>query len=96
MRSIIRRVGQLEEKLTSPRVGPAIQRAVEIPDERRRRRSFLPEPLEWASLNLPPGTRVSHRETLRLGLDLQRKRDRESREAASKEGQIGAHDISAA
>jgi hypothetical protein len=100
MRTITRRLGRLEEKL-APRVNPAMQRAADILAERQRRRGLIHEPLDWASLNLPPGTRLSCAETMRLAHQLRRKRDRERQQGAGqiqspKEGEIGSHNIPAA
>lgn len=71
MRPVIRRLRQLEAKLVPP-VDLRMQRAAEILDERRRLLGYTPEPLDWASLNLPPGTRLNNRETLRFALQLRR------------------------
>jgi hypothetical protein len=86
MRAIIRRLCLLEERLV-PKIDLAAQRLSDILRERRRRRleaSGEPddEPLDWGSLGLPPGTRLSESETLRLARPLIWKRNREREERA--------------
>jgi hypothetical protein len=81
MRALIRRLSLLEEVLV-PKIDLAAQRLSDILRERRRRRleaSGEPEdePLNWGSLGLPPGTRLSESETLRLAHQLRLKRNRE-------------------
>jgi hypothetical protein len=81
----MRRLRRLEERRL-PQVDLASQRAADLLQERRRRRleasgeseSF--EELDWGSLNLPVGTRLNNRETLRLALQLRLKRYRETEE----------------
>jgi hypothetical protein len=96
MRAVIRRLHRLEEMLV-PQVDLAEQRLADLLRERRRRRleeigqSFEEEELDWGSLGLPPGTRLSVRETLRLGRQLRRKRDREREERARRAAE-GGHD----
>ncbi len=80
MKTILRRLSQLEVR-TTPKVNIRLERAAAILQERRRIRleaSGLPveEELDWASLNLPSGTRLSHTETLRYALRLKRERMR--------------------
>ena len=81
MRAIIRRLCLLEERLV-PKIDLAAQRLSDILRERRRRRLEASgerddEPLYWGSLGLPPGTRLSESETLRLAHQLRLKRNRE-------------------
>jgi len=80
MKTILRRLSQLEAHVT-PKVNIHLERAAAILQERRRLRleaSGLPveEELDWASICLPPGTRLSHTETLRYALRLKRERMR--------------------
>jgi hypothetical protein len=81
MKAVIRRLLRLEEILV-PKIDLAAQRLSDIPRERRRRRLEASgerddEPLYWGSLGLPPGTRLSESETLRLARQLRLKRHRE-------------------
>jgi hypothetical protein len=80
MKSILNRLIQLEVHV-APKVNVRLERAAAIPQERRRLRletSGLPPEeeveLDWASLNLPPGTRLSCAETLGYALRLKRER----------------------
>jgi len=86
MRAVIRRLLRVEEVLV-PKINLAAQRLSDILRERRRHRleaSGEPddEPLDWGSLGLPPGKRLSHSETLRLAHQLRLKRNREREESA--------------
>jgi hypothetical protein len=73
----------LEGRLT-PKVDAASSRVADLLRERRRRRleasgvSF--EELDWGSLGLPPGTRLSVRETRCFARQLLLKRDRKREE----------------
>ena len=73
MKAVIRRLRRLEEAFM-PQVDLAAQRLSDLLRERRRRRlEASGEPfdeLDWASLGLPPGTRLSESETLRLARPL--------------------------
>lgn len=79
-----RRLRRLEESF--PQVDLAAQRLSELLRERGRRRleasGEVDEPLDWGSLGLPPGTRLSESETARLDRQLRLKRDREREERA--------------
>ena len=92
MRAITRRLRLLEAEL-APRVNPATQRPADILAERQRAGGHIHEPLDRASLNLPPGTHLNCRETLRLANQLRRERDRQRR--ATREGDIVARSIPA-
>ena len=86
MKTLIRRLRQLEVGLI-PKVDHRMENAAAILQERRRRRleaSGLPveEELDWSSLDLPPGTRLSCAETLRFARQLRLKRNRELRGVA--------------
>ena len=94
MKTVIRRLRRPEERF-APQVDLASQRAADLLRERRRRRlEASGEPfdeLDWASLGLPPGTRLSYSETLRLALRLKRDRQTEERKrqaAISSGGQL--------
>ena len=80
MKTILRRLSQLEVRV-APKINMRLERAAAILQERRRIRleaSGLPfkEELDWASLKLTPGTRLSSAETLRYALRLKRERAR--------------------
>jgi hypothetical protein len=83
MKAMIRRLRLLEERCL-PQVDLASHRLADLLRERRRRRlEASGEPfdeLDWASPGLPPGTRLSASETLRLARPLIRKRNREREE----------------
>jgi hypothetical protein len=85
MRAVIRRLQRLEERF-APQVDLASQRAADLLRERRRRRLEASgesvEELDWGSLGLPPGTRLSYSETLRRARPLIWKRNREREERA--------------
>jgi hypothetical protein len=86
MKTIIRRLGQLEVRLV-PKIHHRMEREAAILRERRRRRleaSDLPieEELDWSSLSLPSGTRLSRAETLQYVRQLRLKRNRERAERA--------------
>jgi hypothetical protein len=79
MKTIFRRLGQLEAR-SAPKVDHRMQQLADELGERRRRRleaSGQPpeEKLDWAGLNLPPGTRLSCAATLRMAGQLRLKRD---------------------
>ena len=81
MKTIFRRLGQLEAR-SAPKVNHRIRQLADELGERRRRRLEASgqqpeEELDWASLHLPPGTRLSCAETLRMARQLRLKRDRE-------------------
>jgi hypothetical protein len=100
MRAVIRRLRQLEEGLV-PHVDSRLQRAADILAERQRRSGRIHEPLDWDSLILPPGTRLSCADTLRFARQLRLKRDREREQGARQaqsamEGEIDAHNSPAA
>jgi hypothetical protein len=84
----------LEEMLV-PQVDPAEQSLADLLRERRRRRleasgqSVEEQKLDWGSLGLPPGTRLSVSETLRLARQLRLKRNRE-REELDRQSAISA------
>ena len=85
MRAVIRRLHRLETTLV-PKVDPEKPSPADILRERRRRRmeatgkNYEEEELDWGSLCLPPGTRLSVRDTLRLARQLRVKRNRERAE----------------
>jgi hypothetical protein len=92
MRAVIRRLHRLEEMLV-PQVDPAEQSLADLLRERRRRRleasgqSVEEQKLDWGSLGLPPGTRLSVSETLRL----KRNREREELDRQSAISAGGQH-----
>lgn len=96
MRAVVRRLQRLEERF-APQVDLASQRLADLLRERRwRRLEASGEPfdeLDWASLGLPPGTRLSASETLRLARPLIWKRNRERGERARQAAiSQGGHD----
>jgi hypothetical protein len=80
MKTLLRRLDQLET-LSAPKVNHRMRQLADELGERRRRRleaSGQPpeEELDWASLNLPAGRRLTSAETLRMALRLKRDRAR--------------------
>jgi hypothetical protein len=94
MKAVIKRLQRLEERF-APQVDLASQRLADLLGERRRRRleasGEVDEPLDWGSLGLPPGTRLSYSETLRLALRLKRDRQTEERARQAAISQGGQH-----
>ena len=84
MKTIFRRLGQLEARFVSKADQRMRQLADELQERRRRRLEASgqqPEPeLDWSSLSLPPGRRLSCAETLRFARQLRLKRNRDKAE----------------
>jgi hypothetical protein len=85
MRAVITRLRRLEGRI-GPQVDPVLEGDAELARERQRRRLEASgetyEPLDWESLCLAPGTRLSEIETARLARSLRFKRDREREQRA--------------